>query len=385
MIGEGVVMQSATQLTKLSVITNKSDFPDMSVDLLSSSIPTKSFNIFGDLPEGPPLQYDGKYDQKANDLESVAKQNFIQADEAYWRATNGNAHIQINSGRRNVRHQAELWLGYNEGRPGFNKANLPGCSLHNYGTAIDIVRTGNIEWIEAALNKFGWERTVDDEGWHYECLTSPAHSRVKPTINALRAGIAGQWAQAYFQTKKLETKQLEMGNRLKPIVEKYQSEAAIYNAASDQHNSQAQAWISQANQWLQDNDYWKNRLDDFDYRVQQTNELANRVNSMPPGVDRDRLYYQWLQMSQQLENERPGLEAGFSAHNRRGETIAAEGNRLKQQKQRLDQEYDRLEKELQNISNQIDEYDRLGREIAEKRSSMNDLLSQIEQTVAGVG
>lgn len=338
------------------------------------------FNL-DDLPDGPPLQYDGKYDAKANELEAVSKAKFIQADEAYYRATGGGNHIRINSGKRTVRHQAELWIGYREGRPGYNPANLPGCSLHNYGTAIDIIREGRVDWIEAALNRYGWKRTVDDEGWHYECLASPAHARVQPTIDSLRAGKAGQWAQSYFQARRYEEEQATLGMQLQPRIEKYKGEVESFNRAVDRHNSEAKTWLAQVEQWKSDRAALQVRIDSFNQRIAYANSLAERINNTPPGPERDRLYAEWVQLKQQLDAERPVLEAAVDAINKRAAALEHEGQRLQNQKQALETEFARLQKERQAIATELDRFNDLGRMASENRNRMETLLTEIEQIV----
>jgi predicted nucleic acid-binding Zn-ribbon protein len=334
-----------------------------------------------DLPPGPPLVYDGRYDPKADELEAISKANFIKSDEAYYRATNGGKHIKINSGRRTVRHQADLWIGYREGRPGYNKANLPGCSLHNYGTAIDIIREGNVDWIEEALNKYGWERTVDDEGWHYECLVSPAHARVKPTIDSLRAGKAGQWAQAYFDARKQEEEQGAIGARLRPRIDKFNSDIDAFNAAAQRHNSEAESWKAQIEQWKADRAALQVRIDNFNQRVAYANDLAQKVNQLPPGDERNRLYNEWQQLSQQIEAERPGLDAAVQALNQRASALDQEGQRILDNKQKLEAELARLKQEQQGIESEINKSNELGRKASDNRNKMVSLLSEIEQIV----
>lgn len=80
--------------------------------------------------------------------------------------------ICIHSGRRNSERQYHLYKAYKlYQRHGLGEqkipANPPGYSLHEYGVAIDIVRTNDIQRLKSALENSGWKQHSSPKEAHH--------------------------------------------------------------------------------------------------------------------------------------------------------------------------------------------------------------------------
>ncbi|MFN7135483.1 MAG: D-alanyl-D-alanine carboxypeptidase family protein, partial [Myxococcales bacterium] len=82
-------------------------------------------------------------------------------------AKRAGIHLQVVSGFRTYAHQAHL---YRTMPPGY--AARPGYSNHQNGIALDL-NTGSFSsatynWLTRNAHRFGFERTVPHEHWHWE-------------------------------------------------------------------------------------------------------------------------------------------------------------------------------------------------------------------------
>lgn len=80
--------------------------------------------------------------------------------------------LQIASGFRTYAKQRELYTGWQEGKPGYNKAAPAGYSDHQHGQAVDL-NTGGFDtpvynWLKEHAPALGFIRTVSGEDWHWE-------------------------------------------------------------------------------------------------------------------------------------------------------------------------------------------------------------------------
>lgn len=326
-----------------------------------------------------PQEYDGNYDRNADQLEVNAKERFIAADKLYFARTRGQ-HLQIHSGRRTVRRQAELWICWKRGTPGCNPANLPGCSLHNYGVAIDVVRV-NETLINEALGSNGWVQTVPDEGWHFECTASDAHARSAAQINAFRNGKAGEWANLWQEIQKLIEKRNALAQDYVALRDKLAASIRDYNGRVANHNSQVQEFDRRAAQWKSDRDVLQGRINDFNRRVAEANALAQEINQMPPGPARDAAYQRWLTVKNQLDQERPQLQRAVDELEQRRQALIQQGQELKRQKEKLDQEKAVLLKEVEQVRQLEEQIKALEQDIATKEKRWNELLTEIEAVI----
>jgi hypothetical protein len=114
----------------------------------------------------------GTADDLARSLHAEPQRLYKQANDAYRAdARRVYAHICINSGRRGVAEQADLYRAWRRsvhGGPHAPNANLPGTSKHEYGFAIDVIRGTDESRLVSALTGNGWVQHSGDEGWHFE-------------------------------------------------------------------------------------------------------------------------------------------------------------------------------------------------------------------------
>ncbi|MDQ3366620.1 MAG: D-alanyl-D-alanine carboxypeptidase family protein, partial [Myxococcota bacterium] len=88
--------------------------------------------------------------------------------------------LSIESGFRTVAEQQALYRAWRRGRG--NRAARPGHSNHQSGRALDIsVRKPEIAaWLASNASRFGFQRTVADEPWHWEYMNAPRARGQRP-------------------------------------------------------------------------------------------------------------------------------------------------------------------------------------------------------------
>ena len=69
-------------------------------------------------------------------------------------------------------------------------------------TVVDRCDPHNEKLIQESLAGQGWEQTVDDEGWHYECTEARAYARAIIKKKELWNGWAGEWSIAWHDIEK---------------------------------------------------------------------------------------------------------------------------------------------------------------------------------------
>lgn len=76
--------------------------------------------------------------------------------------------LRVTSGYRTHEEQAELFALYQRGRG--HLASRPGMSNHQSGHALDLdVRSPRVRlWLKRNAGRFGFQRTVPSERWHWE-------------------------------------------------------------------------------------------------------------------------------------------------------------------------------------------------------------------------
>jgi len=152
-------------------------------------------------------------DPEAARLDSAVVALYQKANQAYL-ATPGHVspYIQINpgNGRRSTVRQAQLYEQYifykYYGGPGpFDPANRPGKSKHEYGYAMDIIRSKDEQRLAGALSSSGWAQTAEDEGWHWEAISAPRYSALGTFIDTQMDGLSKQWAltlSSFYERRK---------------------------------------------------------------------------------------------------------------------------------------------------------------------------------------
>lgn len=118
--------------------------------------------------------------------------------------------INPNNGRRSTIRQAQLYEQYifyafYEGPGPYPKANRPGKSKHEYGYAIDVIRSNDELRLADALSTSGWTQTVEDEGWHWEATGAPRYSALDTFIATEMDALSEQWAltlSSFYERRK---------------------------------------------------------------------------------------------------------------------------------------------------------------------------------------
>ena len=86
--------------------------------------------------------------------------------------------LWIRSGFRSHEEQRMFYQAWREGWG--NRAARPGHSNHQSGRALDLyLGPGTFAWLEANARRFGFERTVRGEPWHWEYVARPRKKRAR--------------------------------------------------------------------------------------------------------------------------------------------------------------------------------------------------------------
>ena len=310
--------------------------------------------------------YNGRYDTKANDFTNDAKRRYIRADEAYFAKTAKN--MVIHSGRRTVQRQAELYIDHTWHNRG-NSAAWPGCSYHNWGLAADMVRSDE-ENVLASMNSGGWHRTYEAGSWHFQCTSSPDHAKAATKIASFRipgSGLSYRWSEqiAHFYTKTRDY------NERKPILdgrlEKYHVAEQTLDADIQKHNQEVDALVRRVDKFNEEVEFHNSELD----RAQR---LADEINAMPDGPERQRKISEFKQLDDWLVNNVRRLSG-------ERDKLEREDNQLVKNLEVLHQRHKSLEKEANWIAEEQEALSQLNAEKTEHENNANSLLSQIEQVV----
>jgi hypothetical protein len=193
------------------------------------------------------LNYNSGWDRKSNGLTPDARKRFLEADKSYHLMTNTNITIHIS--KRDVFKQAELYIKhtyYGEGNP----ASWPGCSMHNWGLALDLARQDD-KYLIQAMTEQGWTQT-DNGNWHFECTGSRDYEKAAKMIKSFRiskTGLAYKWSEQvalYYRKREILNKRVPVfNNRL----EKNKAEAQKLSAEIDSFNIDSQGLKSRTNRF----------------------------------------------------------------------------------------------------------------------------------------
>ncbi|MGB4971701.1 MAG: D-alanyl-D-alanine carboxypeptidase family protein [Cyclobacteriaceae bacterium] len=333
---------------------------DLASDILPQGTSLNGFFAFLD-------DYNGKYDTKADQFTSDAKTKYVAADKEFYSRTKSN--MTIYSGKRSVQRQAELYVLYkwhNQGNP----ASWPGCSFHNWGVAADMVRVDEKNVVES-MNKGGWTRTVDDEGWHFECTSSGDHSSAAKKISELRksgSGLAYKWSE---QVANFYLKSRDFNKR-----------APVFNKRLENHRQAGQVLQKDVDKFNQAVANLRTRVDSYNKDVKhfnnelaRANRMVDEINGMPNGPERERKIREFRNLEAWLNNESSRLEA-------EGNYIDAENNRLSSESASLDRRIKDYQGEDAWLNKEYKELTRIESEIPKHEANANDLLAKIESAVS---
>lgn len=217
------------------------------------------------------------YDPLAETLESDARQRFIEADRLYFLKT--NKHIDINEGttaegnaRRSCNRQMQLWMSWKVMKiPGYAPANLPGCSHHNYGIAVDL-RNVTSEMREILLSQ-GWSDIYNAEEWHFTCIESSAFNIIQSKIKELRNGLASQWAQDMATAFELNKRKNTYYSELKVRQRKFEGDTLEFNRQAKLYNDARARFQVETEPYAQQRDRILINLSRHDQKIAQLEKL----------------------------------------------------------------------------------------------------------------
>ena len=196
-------------------------------------------------------RWDGNYDPLADSLEQNAKELYIKADKEYFQKH--SRHIDINEGTtaegnatRSCRRQAQLWMSWKIfNLPSAQRANLPGCSDHNYGLAVDLKAVNSN--LKKIMRKHGWSDKVKGEKWHFSCVRSKKYNSVQSKIIELRNGLSGRWALDSIRAFELTKRKNELSEELDSRYQVFRSEVESFNRQAKIFNDSKTGFVNQTN------------------------------------------------------------------------------------------------------------------------------------------
>lgn len=110
----------------------------------------------------------------------LAKNVALQARSALAAAREHGLTVSIKSAFRTMEEQRELYLAWQERRPGANPADKPGHSKHQIGNALDLAfgkdlahRNQEREEFAAIATAWGFSRPFSSEPWHFLVVAVP--------------------------------------------------------------------------------------------------------------------------------------------------------------------------------------------------------------------
>lgn len=238
-------------------------------------------------------------------LYKKANQKYVGMDGHVYK------YITINPGNglRSSALQAQYYERYiyykYYGGPGpYPRANRPGKSKHEYGYAIDVVRSGDESRLSKALCDAGWRPTVEDEGWHWEAVGAPRYSELAKFIKNEMEALSRDWADklsSFYEIRKIS---LTLLDELEEIRVNIATKRRIFD--------ELQRELSRKSQWIREEEnrlrLVQNELNSLD---QQISEMQRRLGSMsytycPRGFSYWDCNHERLK--QKYDNERRQLE-----------------------------------------------------------------------------
>lgn len=309
--------------------------------------------------------YNGKYHKKADKFTPDAKAKYIIADKHYYSLTSSN--MNIYSGTRDVEEQAKLYIRNKYHGQG-NRASWPGCSLHNWGLAADMIRTDEANVVKA-MNKGGWTKTVSDEGWHFECTSSSDHTKAQAKIASFRkkTGLAYKWSESvakfYRDTKDFNARITPFNNR----VEGHRQNEQILQGEIEQYNRAAAQLKNRVANFNRD-------ANNYNTELQRAKDLVRQINSLPSGPSRNGKIREFRRLEAWLDQESTRLDAEISQ-------LRTEENRLSAESGRLDGRIAAYRAEEKWLSSENIALAKLKKDTEQYQKDANAHLTKISQAV----
>lgn len=327
-------------------------------------------------------EYAGPKTPNLDSLSASTVAKFVEADKSYFAIT--GRYLQIESGRRTVYKQAELYICWRLGQAGCNPADIPGASVHNYGFAIDI-QNAREDTVISALSSNGWERTVmPREPWHWEATSAAGYADAKKKQAEMKAegSIARNWQ------KQWETARAKNDTRNRKIddfharVQVWQPELDRFSVDANQFQQDAKAYNQKADQWKHDYDIFSQWVDRFNAEVASLKQLRDQIEAMPDSPEKNALIIEYNQRASALVAEKDRLNRAQADLLARKQTLDAEYQELQRRDLELQQRYSRLKSEEESLLNLREEIDRLKTEIEGHIQKAQELLDQIGSIVS---
>jgi hypothetical protein len=327
-------------------------------------------------------EYAGPKTQNLDGLNANTVAKFVEADKSYFAAT--GQYLKIESGRRTVYRQAELYICWQLKQAGCNPADIPGASVHNYGFAIDIQNAREATVI-SAMSSNGWKRTVmPKEPWHWEATSAAGYADAKQKQAEMKAqgSISRSWQEQWGAARtKNDTRNRKIDDfnarlqvwqpewdRLRIEVEQFQRDAEAYNQKSDQHNRDLGVFT----QWV----------DRFNTEVTSLEQLRSRIEAMSDSPERNTLIVEYNQRTEVLASEKDRLDRAQADLLARKQSLDAEYQELQRRDQDLSQRYSRLNVEKESLLRLKEEIDRLDTEIEGHIQKAREILDEIASIVS---
>ena len=342
-------------------------------DEISQSNLSRGIRAFAD--------YAGPQTPNLDGLNANAVAKFVEADKAYFNAT--GRYLQIESGRRTVFRQAELYVCWRLGESGCNPADIPGASVHNYGFAIDIRSAGEAS-VVTALSGNGWERTVlPREPWHWEATSANGYSDAKQKQAEMKAGGSisrrwqDQWEAARTKNDTRNRKIEEFNSR----VQAWQPEWDRLRVDVETLQNDSNAYNQRAEHWDRDRVVVSDRIDRFNGEITELQQLRARIENMPDGPDKNDLIIEYNRRNQALLEERDRIESAQADLIARKQSLDSAYGSLQQRNQDLQNRYSRLDAEKSALLRLREEIDKLEAQIRDHLQNDSGILQQIATIV----
>lgn len=326
-------------------------------------------------------EYAGPKTPNLDGLHANTVARFIQADKAYFAAT-GN-YLQIESGRRTVYRQAELYICWRLGQAGCNPADIPGASVHNYGFAIDI-RSASEPAVVAALAGNGWERTVwPSEPWHWEATSALGYDAAKQKQAEMKApgSLARKWQEQWESARTKNDTRNKKVDDFNARLQVWQPEWDRLRADVEQFDRDATAYNQKADQWNQDKNLFNQWVDRYNAEVEALRQLRARIEAMPEGPEKNALIAEYNRRASAALAEKDRLDRAQAELIARKQALDTEYQALQSRNQEIQQRFARLNAEKESLLKLRDEIDRLEVEIKGHLQKARELLDQIASVV----
>lgn len=329
----------------------------------------------------PKTAYAGPKTPNLDGLNKSAVDRFVNADKVFYSAT--GQYLQIESGRRAIQRQAELYICWRLGDAGCNPADIPGASVHNYGFAIDI-RSASDNAVVAALSQNGWERTVmPKEPWHWEATSAEGYDKAKQFQSEMKApgSLSRKWQDQWEAARTKNDLRNNKIDNYNARVRVWQPEWNRLIADVDQLKKDIDSFNVRGAVWNRDRDNFVQWVNQHNQRVRELQDFRERVEAMPNGSAKNEAIREYNRRASELQNERARIDQAESELLSRSQSLEKEKSQLQARDAELQKRYSGLNAESESLVSLKKEIEQLDADIDKHISAAKDLLKQIEAAV----